>query len=222
MLPRRNRTLLPPGVRRTLLRVLILILSAPVLIWPIMCAAPEMFISHKPYTKKVALAEGVWIIEEHDVETAPFWGIEGVLIPAPPTSHDLVSSTELFANERSLGRFGEFAKFDISPDAKRVLVEPGLHAKPFLIVEVENGNRVEVPVSAGIPDGHDYVYPLTFIRWTDDSSSVLTQVTGAYVDEKRGLLGYRELWTVDAASGTATRTRRDEQPWSEHLNWSRP
>ncbi len=100
------------------------------------------------------------------------------------------------ARIRTPREFGE--GFHVSPSGKLVAIEHWLHSRPMVILNVETA--AEMPIRA--PDElksyvHTYVYPFSFKRWADDSSSVIVEV------ERSG--GQRETWRVNLETGEATK-----------------
>ena len=174
-----------------------------------------------PYTHTVEITPRVVLREHHLRQWSLFIGIAdssgSVFLPIPYAS-DTIISTDLLMEGHGVRSYGPYADFYSSPDQRVILVEPGLHAKPFELLNVDTGAMVRVDVPPGVPQSHYFVYPFGFLRWSGDT--VIVEVTGTYVKGPGRLLAYRELWEIDATTGGASHISREEQPWSEHLEWA--
>jgi hypothetical protein len=167
-------------------------------------------------TQRETLAPGVELVRKYETRPQiPFGRDRNVVEQTLQAQGKTLWSGGL----RGVGDLG--VNFQPSPDGRFVAFEHWLHSKPIRIVNVSSGRTFTIPAPGPLPerDNHYYVYPFDLVSWSEESDAITVRVTGTCVNDEREFLGYRELWTVDVATLKATRTKRDEKPWSEDLTW---
>ena len=118
-----------------------------------------------------------------------------------------------------------------SPDGKRLLLWARTAELRWRLIDAGGGTMTAIPAMR--PENFDprrSEYPAWRIRvrgWSRDSRAVYVELEGT--ERERALsrpgsdqyVAYRELWTIDAADGSATRTQHCEQPVADRQNWDR-
>lgn len=90
--------------------------------------------------------------------------------------------------------------FFVSPNKKIAFVQEFDEEKPSFILHFEPYRIVEIILPIEI-NRENYVYPLEFVQWSNDSSKIFvkTENFGVKIDGQYG--EYRGTWEVDAFSG---------------------
>jgi hypothetical protein len=184
-------------------------------------------VSTKTMEEATQLSPHVTLHEKYRVSTYPFSGMadngQGVIFPQPSTDKVLkeqairLNGKTIFAVVADLRKDTRWQRYYVSPDEAFIVLQDWLHAKPTRVLSVQTGEIVEV-VAPEI-DGHYYVYPFGFLRWEEDSTAFIVEVTGTFVKGPGEFLAYRELWRVAAGNGNPRQLERQEQPWEEKLTW---
>jgi hypothetical protein len=176
-----------------------------------------------PYSKRIPLSERVVLTEHHVFAIYPWFGMadnnKSFFLPLPTTG-EYVNNKTVDVEGKTICSYGPYSDFHLSPSGQRVVVEPGLEAKPIEILDTTTGATLVVAAPLGVPADHDFIYPFRFVRWADDGRSFAVQVTGTYVDKARDLVAYQELWRIDAKNASASRERREEKPWQSGRKWN--
>ena len=181
------------------------------LVLPVICSGCLSL----PYEHHVTLTPRISVREDRLRQYSAITGMAHngslpVILPIPSKSDDVVEQTALRDGE-VVGKFGRYASFHPSPNERFLVVEPGLHMNPIVIVDMDQGRSVPVNAPTEGIEGHDFVYPFGFVRWAPDSSSFFVEAQGStYSKSKEGLNYYKELWEVDARSAHAIRRNRQE------------
>lgn len=176
------------------------------------------------YTVRRSLSPRITLVERHTVERTPFFGMghndQSFWLPIP-YSHDSLEKQVLERDGEPVwetAAYGVGHAIHVSPDENLVAIEDAMRSGPMLIMDLSTGRKVQV--DDPIPDGygHHYDYPFHFVRWADDSSSILAEVTGSHAEERR-LMAYRELWRIDPKTGKSSQIERQTKPWKPDIQW---
>jgi hypothetical protein len=118
-----------------------------------------------------------------------------------------------------------------SPDGKRLLLWARTAELRWHLIDAGGGGMIDVsPLRPERFDPRRSEYPAWRLRvrgWSGDSRTVFVELEGTQRQrssggpDAAGYTAYRELWTIDAADGSAARAQHCEQPVAEHQNWDR-
>ena len=163
-----------------------------------------LFVVPRHETQERVLSPRVTLIEKHRVGP-----------PIVGSDKTLEEQTLLFEG-RPVWSTRFCSALCVSPNEKFVAIEHWLHSEPIVVLNLRTGRRTPIQAPEEINEySHYYVYPFTLKGWTEDSSAVIVEVTGTYVQTEptRELMSYRESWHVDVETGRATKQGREVEPW---------
>ena len=116
-----------------------------------------------------------------------------------------------------------------SPDGKRLLLWARTAEPQWRLIDALGGQMTAIPPLR--PENFDprrSEYPAWQIRvrgWSRDSRTVYVELEGTEHERQPSrpasghYLAYRELWTIDAADGSARRAQHCEQSVADRQNW---
>ncbi len=181
----------------------------------------------RPYRRQCRLTEHLTIQELRSKEVSPLPGAgKGMIIPIPWGSDRLLKQ-EVFYKGRCIYSSHHMKYFYLSPCERLLLMPHWLHSKPFVVLDVVAGTTIEIaaPLTPSEQeyyeeDGHDFVYPFSFVGWDPGTSAIVAHVSGTCDGGPlRGLVAYRDTWRIDPRTGKCTFVRRQTQEWEPNLTW---
>jgi len=139
-------------------------------------------------------------------ELCAYIGMEGVIWPVPWYLVGEQERTVLVNGRECLRSEGtELYCIHPSPAGEYILAVSWLQKQPMRVITTATVQSMDlvVPDSEKQFPGHYCIYPFTFLRW-DSDSTFLVEVTG--LDSSfQPMKDYRQVWRVDAKTGTRTR-----------------
>lgn len=118
-----------------------------------------------------------------------------------------------------------------SPDGKRLLLWARDAELRWRLIDAGGGQMIALPplrpASFDPQRGEHPAWRLRVRGWSRDSRSISVELEGSERTRESSpaaagrYVAYRELWTIDAGDGSATRAQHCEQPVANRQNWDR-
>ena len=210
------------GVRRSLYIALGVALF--VVIWVLAFSIDREYQRSTDLGGGVVLVETVHIFRSAYTEIADSGG--SAWLPMPFRSESVIHQ-KVLRNGAVLweGPPDKTYNASVSPDHHYLLVWPQVHTEWWRVYDLSTGNYIEVYRPKDLPGMADYMVPLKFGRWSDDSQRILAVIEGTEIERPNNWMKYRETYLVDPSNGDLYKQNHCHQPVPDdqkpvsRLNW---
>jgi len=167
------------------------------------------FLIGLPYKKTIIITEDFHYIEWKKLNIyllTPFCDSRCIiqLFPSIETTifHQIFMHHNHMILEKNNNYFdikADYYKYNISPNKNYVLFIHSSHAKPFIIYNIKDQNKLIIKP----PEitGHYYGYPFSFMNWSLNSQWLYVIAEGTKFQKKLEYSDYKQFWKINAKTG---------------------
>jgi hypothetical protein len=169
------------------------------------------FLIGLPYKKSILLTEDLAYIESKKLNIyllTPFCDSRCFIQLFPSIESTIFHQLFIHHNHLILEKNNNFFdskvdyyKYNISPNKNYLLFYHSSHAKPFIIYNIKDLNKLVI--NSPEIEGHYYGYPFSFMNWSIDSQYVYAIVKGAKFINNLGYCDYKQFWKINPKNGVA-------------------